>query len=479
MLFSLPLLALAAALHQPAPSVPTRLHGHLDHAPAGDTVRLEYAGHYGHRQAAKTVLGPTGDFALTLPDVARPVTAQFSYAGQRTNLYLRPGDDLGLTLDFSRFDETLRYDGRAAAANNYLAQSLYKFEFGPAGALPRPFTTATTTPAQIRQVADAFRQQRRAFLETYAKANPLPDEFRRDAALDIDLAWATVLLEYPADFRRLARHEPELPANYFDFLRQVPFKEVEAAQKVDRGLQGNTAVLRLLNGYGNFLVPGGVLSTDPAEAGRLFARATADFGPTTARDLAMYMLYLWKVDANLAGVQAAFPTFRAQSRDTVLTRDLRGAIARQQVIQSNVMAPAFALLDNTGKKVSLADLRGKIVYLDFWGTWCAPCMQEMPASIELKKKFAGRDVAFVFISVGDKEEKWQRVLAAAHLTSPNSVHLRSPEQDDPNGVASRYDIHSYPAYWLIGRDGRIISRAAPRPSSGAEAVAAIEQALAK
>ena len=85
-------------------------------------------------------------------------------------------------------------------------------------------------------------------------------------------------------------------------------------------------------------------------------------------------------------------------------------------------------------------------------------------------------MAFVYISVRDKEDKWQQVLAAEHLSSANSIHLRSPEHDE---VANRYQVTGYPTYWLIGRDGRILTRTAPRPSDGPKAVAAIEQALAQ
>jgi thiol-disulfide isomerase/thioredoxin len=475
MLLFLPALALAAALHQPAPPTPARLHGHLDHAPAGDTVRLSYGRHFGP-QSAKTVLDPAGNFTISLKDLTAGTPVQFSYAAQRTSLYLAPGDDVGMTLDFPRFDESLRYTGRGAAANNYLAQSLWKFEFGPAGGIPRPTATATTTAAQIRQQADAFRQARRDFLASYAKAHPLPADFQRSKALDIDLGWAIGLLEYPGYYRAQAKQEPTLPPTYFDFLQQLPLKGFDPYLK-DRGIDGNTAVMRFLSSYANRLSPGGALSIDPAEATRHYAQAAADFGPSTATlDRAMYQFYSWKLDSNLDGVLAAYPTFRAQNHDSTYARDLRTLIGRQLAVRVGSPAPAFALLDNAGKKVSLQDLRGKVVYLDFWGTWCGPCLQEMPASIELKKKMAGRDVAFVFIAVGDAEAKWQKALAAQNLTSPNSVHLRSPEGDD---VAARYQVQQFPTYWLIGRDGRIITRTAPRPSASAEAVAAIEQALAR
>ena len=475
MLLTLSALALAAALQLPAPPAPATLAGHLGHAPAGDTVRLSYGRHFGSR-SAKTVLDPAGNFSITLKDLTAGTPVMFTYAGQRTSLYLTPGDDVRMVLDFPHFDESLRYTGRGANASNYLAQALWKFEFGPVPDVPRPVPTATTTPVQLRQQADAFRQARRDFLAAYAQAHPLPADFRRNLALDINLSWATTLLEYPGAYRYLAKQEPVLSATYFDFLQQLPLKTFDPYLQ-ERGIDGNTAVMRFLNAYSNRLAPGGKLSSDPAEAGRHYAQAQADFGPgTAALDRVMYQFYSWKLDADLDGVVAAYPTFRTHNRDSTFARDLRTLLGRQLAVRVNRPAPAFTLLDNTGRKVSLADLRGKVVYLDFWGTWCAPCMQEMPASIELKKKMEGRDVAFVFISVNDTEAKWQKVLAAQHLTSANSVHLRSPEHDD---VASRYQVQGYPTYWLIGRDGRILTRTAPRPSTGSEAVAAIEQALAR
>jgi hypothetical protein len=68
------------------------------------------------------------------------------------------------------------------------------------------------------------------------------------------------------------------------------------------------------------------------------------------------------------------------------------------------------------------------------------------------------------------------VLVAEHLTSPKSMHLRSPAGDD---VANRQQVTGYPTYWLIERDGRILTRTAPRPSEGEATVAALNAALAK
>ena len=462
-------------LLSPLPATVT-LRGHLDHAPAGDSIRLEYRGHYGRQLAIKAPLSAAGDFAVVLTDLKSAAPVLFTYARQHTSLYLTPGDDLQLLLDFAHFDESVRYEGRGAAANNYLAQSLWKFEYGPARAVLRPQEqlTATTTAAQMRQLADAFRQQQQAFLAAYHKQNPLPPAFHRAAAAHINLKWAFNLLDYPAQHYYLAKQAAVLPATYYDFLPKLPTGTLELpSETLDRGIDDNTLVMRCLDSYGMHLLVEDKLGTTPAEVERLYAQATADFGKTPTRDLAIYILLNQQLKKDLPGVAAVYPTFCARTQDAKLSKELGEHIAKQKRVQPGQPAPAFTLKDHTGKAVSLSDFKGKVVYLDFWGTWCGPCMQEMPASLTLRQQFASRDVVFLYISVGDAEAKWQQVLAAEHLTADASVHLREPGEQLP----SDYQVNGYPSYYIIGRDGRFRQTYAPRPSAGVEAVNAIEQAL--
>ena len=482
MLPSLWLLPLAALLTgpgpKPKPSPPvTTFSGHLAHAPVGDTVRADV----GFRHL-KTVLSPAGDFAFTIRDLAKPAGVHFYYAGQLTRAYLAPGDQLHLTLDFKDFDKTLQYSGRGSAASNYLARSLYKFEFGPSdGSLPRPseMLKPTTTLAAMRQWAEAFRQQQQGFLATYAQAHPLPAAFRHEAAYLINLRLGTKLLAF-LEYRQqppvvsAAGAPGPVPDAYFDFLPQLHLAELGAhwGQDIDE----NTDVIQFLYNYQQRLAPSGVLSTDPAEGPRLYQLATQELGNGQMRDFAMRLLMDWKLDKDPAGAVVFYRTYLLHNADSAVARSLRQRIAKRLRLQVGLPAPAFTLLDNTGKSVALADLRGKVVYLDFWGTWCQPCMHEMTEfSHDLKQKFEGRDVVFVYISNGDTEDKWQKVLADQHFTSANSVHLRQPREAETPSLD--YNVSGYPTYWLIGRDGRILDMNAPRPSDGPETVAAIEAAL--
>ena len=464
---ALRLLAGPAAPLPGGSSAETVLSGHLDHAPAGDTVRLWYGS-----SKAQTVLGPAGDFKLVIKDLKDANPAMLQYSRQHTSIYLSPGDQLRITLDFPRFDETLRYTGCGADANNYLAQSLYKFEYGPAGAVPRPQEqlTPATTPEQARRSADAFRQQRQAFLAAYAKTHPLPAAFQRTAALDIDLEWGRNLLDYPAYHHFAAKQVAVLPPNYFDFLGQLPLKKLDSQVKRE-------PVLRFINSYAGRLLPEGQLSADLAAADRLYAQATADFGLTRARDQALYQLLSFQlVEGGAGAVLVAYPTFRAQNRDSTLARYMHDQVSQQSRLLPGQPAPAFTLRDANGQSVSLGDFRGKVVYLDFWASWCRPCMAEVPAGVELKKQFVGRDVVFLYISIDRRADDWRKALAMQPLTGPSSVHLLNQEAW-PKSAGETYQATAIPSYWLIGRDGRIKRAHAPRPSSGTEIVAAIESAL--
>ncbi|MEL6135434.1 MAG: TlpA disulfide reductase family protein, partial [Bacteroidota bacterium] len=68
------------------------------------------------------------------------------------------------------------------------------------------------------------------------------------------------------------------------------------------------------------------------------------------------------------------------------------------------MAPDFTLPNAKGEPVSLSDYKGKIVYLDFWGTWCYPCIQEIPNALALKEQFDSDDVVFMYVALEYDEE---------------------------------------------------------------------------
>jgi peroxiredoxin len=471
MLCSLWLFALGSVLAGPPHTPPTVLSGHVAHAPAHDTLWVKVK-----EEFVPVPLDAKGDFRVELPTITAPLPLTVDCVKGLARLYVVPGDQLHMRFDYQDFGRSITYTGRGAAANNYLAQARWRFKTDSTSAVPRPLDQLkpTTTPAEMRRNADVYRQRRLDHLTAYAKGHPLPAGFQRDMEVAIATDWAAALLLYGSSRYRSVAPGMELPASYYDFMAQVPVKEL--TQHYGRSIFDNSQFINLTIMYGRRLLPSGDFSTDPTEGPRLYQLATAELGEGEARDRTLLKLLEGNIRHNLPGARAFYATFRQHNADSAVARAIRADMARVRPTSAGQPAPAFTLTDNTGKQVSLADLRGKVVYLDFWGTWCAPCMTELTQhSHALKKQFEGRDVAFVYISVNDAEAKWQRVLADKQLGSPNSVHLRSPNDDVPTA----YEVQGYPTYWLIDRAGRIVDTQAPRPSEGAKTVAAIEEVLAR
>ncbi len=120
--------------------------------------------------------------------------------------------------------------------------------------------------------------------------------------------------------------------------------------------------------------------------------------------------------------------------------------------RTRIEAPAFTLPDIDGQQVRLSDFKGKVVLLNFWATWCAPCLEEMPDMQLLWEK--SREEGFVILAVAaDRGSKEQVVAFAQELA------LTFPVLLDPDGnVRNRYEVAALPMSYLIGRDGKISGR---------------------
>jgi len=131
-------------------------------------------------------------------------------------------------------------------------------------------------------------------------------------------------------------------------------------------------------------------------------------------------------------------------------------------------APDFTLPEvGRSTKIHLADYRGKVVLVDFWATWCAPCVASIPAIEALSRHFAGRPLAIVSVSADRDVTALQSFLARRPSTWPQAW--------DWNGrVCDRYGIHWFPTFLVLDRQGKVAA-ALGNPRS---LQPAIEKALA-
>lgn len=125
------------------------------------------------------------------------------------------------------------------------------------------------------------------------------------------------------------------------------------------------------------------------------------------------------------------------------------SIKNQEGVVAGAKAPAFTLNNIHGEKVSLADFKGKYIALDFWGTWCSPCVSGMPKMKEYHDKYKDK-VVFIGIANNEKEEKWKSFLQD---NGYDWVQLLENKTDKTH-VA--YGVTGFPTKFLLDKDYNIV-----------------------
>jgi peroxiredoxin len=112
------------------------------------------------------------------------------------------------------------------------------------------------------------------------------------------------------------------------------------------------------------------------------------------------------------------------------------------------LAPPFAVTTVDGKRITLDDLAGKVVLIDFWATWCEPCRAALPRVREITKKFGGQPLVVLSVSVDTDEQKWKDFIAKNEMTWPQYL-----DRGFTGPVAKLFGVQAIPHTFTIDADG--------------------------
>ena len=127
------------------------------------------------------------------------------------------------------------------------------------------------------------------------------------------------------------------------------------------------------------------------------------------------------------------------------------AVPKLEEIKDHPAAPDFTLANPDGKKLSLKDYRGKLVFLNFWATWCEFCREEMPAMERLYQEFKGKGFEILAVNVKDKRSD--------ALAFVKKLKLSYPIMMDPEGeIGLLYGAFGMPTTYLIDENGLVVAR---------------------
>ncbi len=124
---------------------------------------------------------------------------------------------------------------------------------------------------------------------------------------------------------------------------------------------------------------------------------------------------------------------------------------RERVVQPGDRSPGFRLTTDRGATVTPTSFGGELLLVNFWATWCPPCVEEMPSLEQFHRTWAAKGVVVLGVNVDQTEQVYQSFVQRSGITFPNAF--------DPDAeIGARFGTFRYPETYLISREGRVLEK---------------------
>ncbi len=424
------------------------------HNPAGDQAEVYYITNVINNQREEFVapLDTNNAFELRFPlDVAREV---YVHVPRRTvRLYLEPGARIHLVFDAEDLNDPVVMSGDNTAESAFL-QALQADVSSRYGMMTVFNKAGEKGPEAFRDYVGTFYREAIDYLEGFARFDELNPDFLFLVRTHILYEKYRYLVDYPMAraFFGPEGEEVDMSDDYFDFLLDEAL--------FDDAFTVSRHYFSFLNSYISYRMEQYPMDDELSHAARRFAMAKASLDGKS-RDMVLAESVISALNfGDFDEAVSLYTRFMQLDPHEEVAAIASGEYEIVMALSPGRPAPGFQLTDINGEEVSLEDFRGKVVYLDFWASWCGPCLQQIPHAKQLKKRIAGRDdLVFLYVSVDMDKNAWRRAVSQHDI---QGVHLHV--EGFGHEVPSSYNLKGVPTFYLIGRDGNILDNRPPRPS---------------
>lgn len=362
-------------------------------------------------------------------------------------LWLEPGDSLTMNVDVEKIGETLKFSGKGAVNNEFVNREENEFGNYKHKYLGNYYNITYRQPDDYKKVTDQLKEEKIKYLTHWNASHPLSPALLEVYKSEYITGAVTSKIYYPGGHAGFNNgREAILPPDYYSFMDSVTVSD----QIGDKG-----------TGYYYFLSAFLHKKFDLAKAG---SPEKGDFYQYVKSQLAGPLAYEYMAYALARDFRKGlYEEFGEKCPYPDIAQLVKKKYQHLEGMLEGNTAPGFNLPDVNGKMVSLNDLRGKYVYIDFWATWCGPCIKEIPSLKITEEEYRGKNILFVSISYdkASDHEKWKSYVMDDKLTG---IQLIADEE--MRSLYNRtFNIDLIPRFILLDPEGKIVSGNAPRPSS--------------
>jgi len=387
-----------------------------------------------------------GNFRDTL-FITSPGAYSYQIGRSYAAVFFREGYDLNLNLDVNDFFKSRKFKGNGSEVNNYhVARSALKNKLvGDAKAF---------FVVPIEDFMTKIDKNKDTFLD-FLESSTLKGQDKEIQRKIIEHDYLLTRYNYDKFNHYHTKIHPELPEGYY-----VPIIEMDLDDEVSFIYDKSYRNLIVENWR---LTSKEAMEADPSLTQVSFVKnKIKKIKSTKIKDLMVSMLFR-QISLKNKNYKTDYPRILEMLAADKLKEKLTAKFLGVQKTKPKMLAPNFNYENYKGGKTTLKDLKGKLVYIEIWATWCGPCIKEMPALTQLIKDFKGKNIEFVSISVDSKGdyEKWREMIPEKNVGGIQLLADKGLKSD----FMQAFSIGLIPRTLLLDEDGRIITIKAPRPSA--------------
>ncbi len=361
-------------------------------------------------------------------------TATIKLGKQSIDLYLQPSYDLNIAINGNDLYEGLSFTGKGSGINNYFVTAARLFKHIE---LELETNIRHTSPNDFKTFLKKVRTEKLQFLRTYLEGHTLSADVVKYAHANINYWYAFNLMNYPYE-HPIFQNQPapmEVPVDYYDFMEEVKINNASALP--------NKYYIYYLQDFLSFQVR--------KEENKGLSKFEVADKYLKGKPLYFYKALQHSVEikrTNNAMAERDAYDFIDNCPYELYREFVKLAYHESRGIVTGMDAPAFNLLDAQGNSVSLSAYKGKVVFLDFWATWCKPCLRLVPAHQKLQAQFKSDNIVFLYVSTDRNATNWKNHVAKG--TFPGKHVLANTK------MIEQYKVETLPYSMLIDTNGKIV-----------------------
>lgn len=439
-----------------------------------DTVNLKVDNNYlGDKQQVIKAPSSGGEFHFNFK-LDRNRVAELSYYNQSIQIYLEPGDDLTI-IPSGGLDSTVVFSGKAGANNKFLNLFNTKFK--------KDYDTAFLHDKILNDGIDPIenflfdsKKNQKDFCALYPEKANLTESFKQYMDNTMKYYYYGTIYSYP-----IIRGNSDK-----DIKVVTPIPSI-MIEKVDDKLANNPDAI-ICETYRNFLIYYITYVTSVENKYNKFTDYTTSMDKkfkvagehlngtpylyfvakfmydTYEKVLPSRLKFYYNDLVTIDKSKIYAPHILAKCGKRMNEKD--PVVVKQAETINAATDYKFKLVDLKGNQISMGSFKGKVVYIDFWASWCGPCRAEMPFSKALHEKLSDKqkkNMVFLYISIDANEENWKKAIEQLGIEGVMTI---SPGNWSSEAVKF-FGFNSIPHYMIMDKKGIIVDKDAKRPSNPA------------